>query len=138
MNRYNIARRDIFRIALWVVELISLLTVMYNLYTVSNNFTIRDLIIMLLFGTLYALTQLSLTKRAKGDISAQMYIKNIIIHLPIVGASLGVLTYYIYYVNCNIFLIILFFTPCILLIIFLDVISFIRDLKCQRSYLKSS
>ena len=73
---------------------------------------------MLLFGTLYALTQLSLTKRAKGYISAQMCIKNIIIHLPIAGVSLGVLINYIYYVNCNIFLIILFFTLCILLIIF--------------------
>ena len=101
---------------------------MYNLYIVYNNFTIRDLIIMLLFGTLYALTQLSLMKRAKRVLSAQMYIKNILIHLPIVGASLGVLTYYIYYINCNIFLIILFFTPSILLMFYL----LSRGPKCQK------
>ena len=128
MNRYNLSRRNIFRITLWIIGFISLLTVMYNLYIVYNNFTIRDLIIMLLFGTLYALTQLSLMKRAKRVLSAQMYIKNILIHLPIVGASLGVLTYYIYYINCNIFLIILFFTPSILLMFYL----LLRGLKCQK------
>lgn len=128
MNRYNLSRRNIFRITLWIVGFISLLIVMYNLYIIYNNFTIRDLIIMLLFGTLYALTQLSLMKRAKRVLSAQMYIKNILIHLPIVGASLGVLTYYIYYINCNIFLIILFFTPSILLMFYL----LSRGPKCQK------
>ena len=134
MNRYNLSRRNIFRITLWIVGFISLLTVMYNLYIVYNNFTIRDLIIMLLFGTLYALTQLSLMKRAKRVLSAQMYIKNILIHLPIVGASLGVLTYYIYYINCNIFLIILFFYT----IYFTDVLSFIKGSKMSKIIFKIS
>ena len=127
MNRYNLSHKNIFRIAFWVVGLISLLVVMYNLYIVYN-FTIRDLMIILLFGTLYALTQLSLMKRAKGVLSAQMYIKNILIHLPIAGVSLGVLTYYIYYINCNIFLIILFFIPTILLMFYL----LSGGLKCQK------
>ena len=127
MNRYNLSHKNIFRIAFWVVGLISLLVVMYNLYIVYN-FTIRDLMIILLFGTLYALTQLSLMKRAKGVLSAQMYIKNILIHLPIVGVSLGVLTYYIYYINCNISLIILFFIPSILLMFYL----LSGGLKCQK------
>ncbi len=127
MNRYNLSHKNIFRIAFWVVGLISLLIVMYTLYIVYN-FTIRDLMIISLFGTLYALTQLSLMKRAKGVLSAQMYIKNILIHLPIAGVSLGVLTYYIYYINCNIFLIILFFIPTILLMFYL----LSGGLKCQK------
>ena len=127
MNRYNLSHKNIFRIAFWVVGLISLLVVMYNLYIVYN-FTVRDLMIILLFGTLYALTQLSLMKRAKGVLSAQMYIKNILIHLPIVGVSLGVLTYYIYCINCNISLIILFFIPSILLMFYL----LSGGLKCQK------
>jgi len=70
-----------------------------------------------------------------------MHVKNVLIHLPIVGLSLGILIYYVNYlkiINYNIFFNYLVFYTMYFTNNLLDVISFIRDLKCQRSYLKST